>query len=188
MSAYQAQDSITIRPMREADLGEVQAIDRISFSMPWPSSAYLYELKSNPLSLLWVAEQALPVETGLTENQRRIAGMIVVWLILDEAHIATIAVHPELRNRGIAQNLLATAIKASIHKGMRKATLEVRANNTIAQRLYRRFRFEVVGQRPRYYRDNQEDALIMTVDGLGEAYLDWLEREDWRKDTDQGEP
>lgn len=162
-------EMILVRPMGPEDLEQVQAIDRLSFSMPWPASAYDYELNQNTLSLLWVAETASPNGKG------QIVGMIVVWLIVDEAHIATIAVHPDYRHRGIAQSLLITVLKEAIRYGLRKSTLEVRANNKVAQRLYRRFRFEVAGHRPRYYRDNNEDAIIMTVEDLDQAYLEWLE-------------
>ena len=55
------------------------------------------------------------------------------------------------------------------------STLEVRASNLVAQKLYEKFSYHVVGQRPRYYRDNNEDAILMTVKGLGPAYLQWLE-------------
>jgi len=167
-------EPILIRPMKPEDLEQVQAIDQISFSMPWPSSAYRYEIYENPLSLLWVAEASLPA------SQSKIVGLIVVWLILDEAHIATVAVHPDYRSRGVAQCLLTTALKEAIKKGSREATLEVRASNTIAQRLYRRFHFEIVGNRVRYYRDNNEDALIMTVGNLDGSYLEWLESGAWK--------
>jgi ribosomal-protein-alanine N-acetyltransferase len=105
--------------------------------------------------------------------------MIVVWMILDEAHIATIAVDPAYRGRAIGQRLMADGLQAAIGKGAVEATLEVRAGNLSAQRLYQRFRFEVVGKRPRYYRDNGEDALIMTVSRLGPAYLAWLKSGGW---------
>jgi ribosomal-protein-alanine N-acetyltransferase len=101
--------------------------------------------------------------------------MIVVWRILDEAHVATIAVDPEYRGRGIGRRLLVQGLKSAIQNGSRIATLEVRASNITAQNLYRSFSFEVVGRRQRYYRDNNEDALIMTVSNLGEEYLRWLE-------------
>jgi ribosomal-protein-alanine N-acetyltransferase len=166
-------DMIFIRPMQIEDLVAVQSIDRLSFSMPWPTSAYKYELEENPLSMLWVAEDA-PME-----GEAQIVGLIVVWFIVDEAHIATLAVHPDHRNKGYAKALLVTALRAAIHKGYLKATLEVRANNTAAQNLYRHFRFEIVGQRPRYYRDNNEDAIIMTTANLDSNYLEWLEKESW---------
>ena len=157
---------ISIRPMQPEDLEQVLAIDRASFSMPWPASAYKYELKENPLSLLWVAESAPHGAMA------QIVGMIVIWLIVDEAHIATLAVHPDYRNKGIARSLLATALRATLRRGYHKATLEVRANNIAAQRLYHRFGFETVGHRPRYYRDNNEDAIIMTASALSPAQLE----------------
>jgi ribosomal-protein-alanine N-acetyltransferase len=103
--------------------------------------------------------------------------MVVVWLIVDEAHIATIAVHPDFRGRGIAKGLMVTALKEIIQQGFHTATLEVRANNLPAQGLYRSFGFDIAGIRPRYYRDNQEDALIMTVHNLDQSYLEWLEKD-----------
>ena len=142
--------------MQASDLEQVRAIDQASFSMPWPASAYTYELNENPLSRLWVAE----IQTSGAPE--KIIGMIVTWLILDEVHIATIAVHPEHRGQGVAQQLLITALVDALHRGIRQATLEVRASNVIAQKLYRRFGFEIAGRRPRYYKDNNEDAIIMT--------------------------
>ena len=171
--------TILIRRMQAADLEQVQAIDKISFTMPWPDSAYRYELFENLSSLLWVAEA---LEPG---GSQRVVGMIVVWLIVDEAHIATIAVLPEYRGQGIAKELLCSALVESIEKGMRNATLEVRARNLAAQRLYRRFHFEQSGVRSRYYRDNFEDALIMTAHGLDENYLKWLKNGGWKASVGQ---
>ena len=171
----QSQDElpVSIREMRAEDLEQVQEIDNISFSMPWPASAFRYELFDNPASLLYVAQVEPPQEPV------QLVGMIVFWMILDEAHIATLAVRPEYRGYGIARQLVAAGLRQAIHKGMTTATLEVRSSNLAAQGLYRHFRFKVVGRRHRYYRDNNEDALIMTVDGLGEDYLEWLESNRW---------
>ena len=163
---------ILLRRMQEADLEQVQAIDRLSFSLPWPAKAYRFELTQNPNSVQWVAESLLPDQPG------RVLGMIVIWHILDEAHIATLAVHPEARGRGIARGLLAIALIEAIQRGASLATLEVRAGNQAAQKLYNRFGFKIVGQRPHYYKDNNEDALIMTRDNLGPDTLQWLEK--WR--------
>ncbi|MBN1147711.1 MAG: ribosomal protein S18-alanine N-acetyltransferase [Anaerolineales bacterium] len=164
--SMQQTERISIRTMQPEDLEQVLAIDRVSFSMPWPASAYKYELNENPLSLLWVAE------TNPLIGEGQIVGMIVVWLIVDEAHIATIAVRPEYRGQGIARSLLTTALRTTLRQGYHKATLEVRANNIAAQRLYRSFGFEIVGHRPRYYRDNNEDAIIMTASKLNPAQLE----------------
>jgi ribosomal-protein-alanine N-acetyltransferase len=165
--------------MQAADLEQVHAIDKISFTMPWPESAYKYELFENISSLLWVAEAFEP--GGI----QRVVGMVVVWLVVDEAHIATIAVHPDFRGQGIAQELLCAALIEAIEKGMRNATLEVRARNLAAQRLYQRFRFEPAGVRPRYYRDNFEDALIMTANRLDDNYLKWLKDGRWKLSVGQ---
>ncbi len=170
-------NQVAIRPMQISDLVQVRAIDQLSFSMPWPESAYEYELKENPYSLLWVAEIFPPNKAPI------LVGSAVVWLILDEAHIASIAVHPQYRSQGIAQQLLVAVLRQAIQKGSQLATLEVRSRNLIAQRLYQRFKFEVIGKRVRYYRDNNEDALIMTAAGLGPQYLEWLDQGLWNGDT-----
>ena len=166
-------DSLIIRPMRLDDLARVVEIDRLSFSLPWSENAFRFELLENPSSL------SLAAELGQEGQSPNIVGYGVAWLIMDEAHIATIAVHPAHRQRGIAKRLLAEMLKAAIERGARLATLEVREGNLAAQRLYRRFGFENVGRRPRYYMDNQEDAIIMTVFGLNQAYRDWLDAGGW---------
>ena len=160
----------TIRRMRAGDLDQVTAIDRLSFSLPWPKRAFENDLNDNPNAMLWVAEFT-------DENaQCIIVGAAVIWIILDEAHIATLAVHPDHRGRGIAKCILYKALAAAIIRGATTATLEVRSSNIVAQDLYTYFQFDVVGRRRKYYMDNQEDALIMTVTGLGEEYLYWLEK------------
>ena len=143
---------VTIRPMEDADIPAVQALDRLAFTTPWPPSAYAHELHHSPHSRLWVAEV-----------EGRVVGFIVLWLVIDEAHVATLAVHPDFRRQGIARRLLETLLTAAREAGARLATLEVRAGNLPAQALYRRYGFQEVGRRPKYYTDNGEDALIMTV-------------------------
>jgi ribosomal-protein-alanine N-acetyltransferase len=159
-----AKIQIAVRPMRVADLAQVQAIDEISFSTPWPKNAYRFELLENPNGYCWVAEA-----------DGRLVAVIVCWLIVDEIHIATIAVSPDYRGLGIGKELVITGLRNLIRKGALSATLEVRAGNFVAQNLYRHFGFEVVGERRRYYQDNQEDALLMTVAPLDQEYLTWLD-------------
>jgi len=159
------------RWMTLADVSQVHAIDQLSFSMPWPERSYQFELTQNENSILWVAE-ALPEQPGVPP---RITGMIVVWLVVDEAHVATVAVHPDFRGLGLSKKLLALGLRTALLRGAIESTLEVRASNLVAQKLYEQFSYHVVAQRPRYYRDNNEDALLMTVKGLGPAYLQWLD-------------
>lgn len=154
------ENRICIRPMHIGDLDSVLHIDRLSFSMPWPESAYRYEINKNKQAMLWVAEEIHPPQGD------RVVGMIVVWLIMDEAHIATLAVHPDFRERGIGSRLLEFALTEALHRGATKARLEVRAGNQNAQSLYEGFGFKVVYRRPRYYRDNNEDALLMNLGNL----------------------
>jgi ribosomal-protein-alanine N-acetyltransferase len=156
---------ITIRSMQIDDLQQVRVIDQLSFSMPWPESAYRYELTENPASRSWVATYNSP------NSEPFVVGMIVVWLILDEAHIATLAVHPDYRGKGIGSALLVEALKSVVSQGASSALLEVRASNITAQRLYHHYGFEIVSRRPRYYKDNHEDALLMNLGNLSEALL-----------------
>jgi ribosomal-protein-alanine N-acetyltransferase len=149
--------------MLEADLAQVRAIDERSFPVPWPKNAYRFELLENENGHCWVAE---------VEGQ--LVGQVVFWLIIDEAHIATLAIDPHYRGLGLGKQLIATGLKALIPQGAEMATLEVRAGNQVAQSLYHFFGFRVVGRRKEYYRDNNEDALLMTVTGLNQDYLGWL--------------
>ena len=144
--------SLVIRRMLEADLAAVGEIDQISFSMPWPERSFRFELTSNPASRCWVAE-----------SDGRVAAMLVIWMIVDEAHIATIATHPDFRRRGISTALLERALQAAVDEGAVRAFLEVRAENHAAQTMYRQLGFGEDGRRPRYYKDNGEDAILMSV-------------------------
>jgi ribosomal-protein-alanine N-acetyltransferase len=95
-----------------------------------------------------------------------ILGMIVSWLIVDELHIATIATSPNHRREGVGSGLLTAALKEATSAGARLAFLEVRAGNEGAQAMYRKFGFNVTGARAAYYRDNGEDAILMTLEPL----------------------
>lgn len=159
---------ITIRQMTLNDVEQVHAIDVASFSMPWTERSFRFELTENTNSRLYVAE----MRSGGAAP--RLAGMIVIWMILDEAHIGTIAVHPDFRRLGIGRRLLAVALLEAAKEQAKQAFLEVRRSNEAAQALYAAFGFEVVGVRPRYYRDNHEDALLMTLFQLDEEALERL--------------
>jgi len=149
--------NLFIRKMILADLEQVVAIDQVSFSLPWPARSFQFELTDNVASRSWVAEL-----------DGRIVGMIVLWLIVDEAHIATIATHPDFRQQGIGKKLLINALGTVKAEGAQRAFLEVRAANTLAQEMYRKFGFVVDGRRPRYYKDNNEDAILMSLNKLPE--------------------
>jgi len=160
-SSLDAPDRFTTRPMTVEDLEQVVTIDQLSFSLPWPAHSFRYELLENDVSRQWV------VEKQSASGYPKVIGMIVVWLIMDEAHIATIAVHPEYRGRGIGRQILLTALRECAAQGADSATLEVRERNVIAIDMYRKLGFEVVGRRKRYYQDTNEDAILMTLETQG---------------------
>ncbi len=145
--------TLILRRMREADLPEVTQIDRTSFSMPWPERSFHFELTSNPAARCWVAEL-----------DKQVAAMLVIWMIVDEAHIATLATRAEHRRMGIGTKLLAKALELAEQEGAGRAFLEVRAGNEAAQAMYRAMGFVQDGLRKRYYRDNGEDAILMSLD------------------------
>ena len=160
------------RPMKLDDIPRVHEIDVLSFSLPWPEKSYLFELTENPSTLAIVAE-IVPCGTSPV-----VIGMAVVWIVVDEAHIATVAIHPEYRGNGYGKQLMAEMLHQSIQRGAVLATLEVRENNRLAQQMYTNFGFTTVGRRPRYYKDNNEDAIIMTLNRMGSAFLAWLDKAD----------
>jgi [ribosomal protein S18]-alanine N-acetyltransferase len=144
-----------IRRMTEADVPAVTQLDQLSFTLPWTERSFHFEVTSNPASRCWVAESG-----------GGIAGVVVAWLLVDEVHIATIATHPNFRRQGIAQALLAHVLKLGAEEGAISSFLEVRESNSAAQELYRKFGYEQTGRRPRYYKDNGEDAILMTLENL----------------------
>jgi [ribosomal protein S18]-alanine N-acetyltransferase len=90
-----------------------------------------------------------------------LAGYGGVWFLLDEAHVTTIGVRPDLRGEGIGELLFVSLLHIGRDLGALRVTLEVRVSNIVAQNLYRKYGFTEEGVRKRYYSDNNEDALIM---------------------------
>ena len=172
-----------IEPMQLRDVAEVMEIERLSFPSPWSARAYRYELQENNLSHYLVARPRRPLakkEPGFWAGLRRSLGVEAppevnilgyggFWLMMGEAHISTIAVRPEWRQRGIGELLLVAMLELAVELGGDLATLEVRVSNVAAQGLYQKYGFAKVGVRPHYYRDRGEDALIMTTKRLTSA-------------------
>ncbi|MDF1520070.1 MAG: ribosomal protein S18-alanine N-acetyltransferase [Brevefilum sp.] len=165
MPENQHQAQLIFRPMTTSDLDQVAAVDRAAFPTPWPKDAFLYEIKRGRNSVCWVAEQA---ESG---GKIQVVASIVIWLVLDEAHIGTLAVKPGYRGQKIGQKLLALTLLECQQRGARQAMLEVRQSNHAAQALYRKFGFEAVGLRKDYYKDTHEDAVLMTLEAFNSENL-----------------
>lgn len=142
--------SISVTEMTERNLDAVLGIENLSFASPWSKNSFLYELQENKRAVYLAASE-----------EERIIGYIGMWVILDEGHITNLAVHPDYRRHGVAWRLIETLTVTAADRGLARLTLEVRRTNFTAQQLYLKAGFVSAGVRPRYYRDNDEDALIM---------------------------
>ncbi len=168
-----------VEPMQMGDIQEVTAIERLSFPTPWPMGAYRFEIRRNPRAYYFVvrpqegrAAQCEKPRRGLLARFRSadqrlpMVGYGGFWCSAREAHISTIAVHPHLRRKGIGQLILMAMIEKARSLGVDHITLEVRASNLVAQSLYRKYGFQVVGRKRRYYSDNNEDAVVMAAQDI----------------------
>ena len=147
-----------LTPMTEADIDAVGALEEQCFADPWTRSTFRHELLSNELAFYWVVrpgghDAALPAVVAYGGY----------WLMGDEAHIVNVAVHPDFRRRGLGTLVVTGLVDAACRAGAQLITLEVRMSNCDAQHLYARLGFVEVGERRRYYNDNGEDALLMTL-------------------------
>jgi [ribosomal protein S18]-alanine N-acetyltransferase len=188
--------AFVVEPMRLDHIPAVSAIEKLSFPQPWPQNAYRREITENRMAHYIVARRlgepeaqppAVPVQQSgdllgrlgrllrpadpprsaeLEQELRSIVGYAGIWVMTDEAHITTIASHPDVRGMGVGEFLLVALIHRGIEVGARWMTLEVRATNYIAQSLYRKYTFKEMGVRRRYYSDNGEDALVMWTDAM----------------------
>lgn len=176
-----------LRPMVDADIPQIMDIERQSFPAMWPQTAYKRELTNKIARYIVLAElrddqpPVPPPSSGIWASFRRIVnvpeptppsseyilGFIGVWLMVDEAHIVTIAVRDECRRQGVGERLLLAAIDLAWEMEQFVLTLEVRASNVEAQAMYEKYAFGRVGLRKRYYTDNNEDAVLMTTPELG---------------------
>jgi ribosomal-protein-alanine N-acetyltransferase len=153
--------------MRVADIPAVIAIEEESFPVPWPAHAYQRELTQNDLASCLILETV----------DGSVIGHGCIWMVVDEVHISTIAIANAWRGKRLGELLLIELIQIGITRGGVMATLEVRVSNQVAQALYAKLDFEVVGFRKAYYTDNRENALIMTVEPLDAAYQARLQAE-----------
>jgi ribosomal-protein-alanine N-acetyltransferase len=178
--------------MRLRDISEVVQIERESFSMTWPANSYKRELEQNrmaryvvvryepgpgeppavrlrepkrpfPFSLLPFTDREPP------DDEPPIVGYGGLWMMVDEAHVTSVAVRRDFRGRGLGELLMLTLFEVGIRLGARWLTLEVRVSNHVARRLYLKLGFREAGIRPRYYTDNNEDAVIMWSEDLRSA-------------------
>ncbi len=155
-----APKAMLIEPMTHGDLAAVLRIEDLSFSTSWPVNAFANEIRDNKLAHYFIG---------------RIGAQVVayggIWVILEDSHVTTIAVHPDYRRLKLGEEMLLKLLEEAIARGASWITLEVRESNDAAQKLYRKYGFTTVSTRRGYYSDNGENALVMWAGNLkGELY------------------
>jgi ribosomal-protein-alanine N-acetyltransferase len=135
--------------MTESDLDEVLTIERQSFPSVWSRASYERELRNRNSYYL------------TARHQGALVGYFGMWIVLGEAHITTLAVHPSYRRRGLGGRLLDHVIDLARRHSAARVTLEVREQNHAAIAMYRKFGFEPKGVLPAYYGDTRENGVVM---------------------------
>jgi ribosomal-protein-alanine N-acetyltransferase len=153
-----ASADVRIEPMRIHDIPAIEELEQCCFAAPWSGDTYRHELIHNRLCSYWVMRPG----AAQGNDAPPILAYGGYWLMGTEAHIMTIATHPEHRRHGLGRRLLEAMIAHASSVGATAITLEVRAGNHAARAMYAVMGFVVVGERKRYYTDNGEDALLMT--------------------------
>jgi len=186
--------SYQVRQMRPEDIPQVSEIDREAFHSGWTQTDFKSELK-NPLAhYIVVADEKAPLPATETiprsgprnllakikeilgyrpktppEARQYIYGFAGFWVMADEAHITNIAVREQHRRQGLGELLLLSIFELAGKLDAGLLTLEVRASNIPAQKLYLKYGFSEVGLRKGYYTDDKEDALIMSTEDISSA-------------------
>jgi [ribosomal protein S18]-alanine N-acetyltransferase len=168
--------TLTLRYMRLADISQVVNIDRVSFDTPWSARSYSYEIEESQYSHMVSLEYETTKSVNgwrrwmrglrggtLTSTERTIVAYGGLWNIMDEAHISTIATHPDWRGRGWGEIVLAAMVRRAISLNAGYIVLEVRVSNHVAKTLYEKYEFVVHDVKPNYYRHNNEDAYDMRL-------------------------
>jgi [ribosomal protein S18]-alanine N-acetyltransferase len=142
----------------EADLDGVLAVEAESFTNPWTREMYAWELQNRSVCHIYIVRTP----------ECAVAGFCAFWLVFDEIHVNNVALRPQVRGRGIGSALLRHVVAEARRLGARRATLEVRASNVAARRLYERLGFYVAATRRNYYTNPVEDALILWKDDVAD--------------------
>lgn len=147
---------LVIAPIIPQQISEIVALDKLCFGGLWSEAGYLREVKSPNSSLL-----ALSIRESPAVESSKIIGIGCLWSIVEEAHITLLGVHPDYQKQGLGQLLLCTLLQEALHRGLKWATLEVKADNDRAITLYQKFGFQIIGKRKGYYQPEGKDALIL---------------------------
>ena len=143
-----------IRDATRRDLPGIVEIERLAFDQPWSFDSFVREL-SLPFSRMIVASE----NAG---DEERLAGFLCRWLVTDECHILNVAVHPTMRRKGVAEEMMSSAVAEARAREALVVSLEVRRSNLAARSLYRKFNFQERRFRRNYYGPG-EDAIVMEL-------------------------
>ena len=157
---------LNVRKMRLTDAPQVATLEAATFPNPWRLADFEFEMTENPVARYLIAEEG-----------DRLLGFAGSHLILDEGHITNVAVAQEARGQGIGRRLMEGLMQLASNLGVSYMTLEVRTSNEPAINLYKSLGFFKVSVRPKYYQDNQEDALIMVCDKMPPPQPDYVDEE-----------
>ena len=147
---------IKILPMEKGHVDDVLEIEEQAYGDHHWSKASFYGELANNLAHYYCA----------FDSDEKLVGYSGSWRVLDEAHITTIAVRSELRQKKIGEALLNRILEDCYKNEIKYITLEVRASNTPAIKLYEKYGFKSLGLRKGYYQNNNEDALIMWTENI----------------------
>jgi [ribosomal protein S18]-alanine N-acetyltransferase len=163
-----ATGAVTVTPLRRRHLRGVLRIEAHNSHRPWSLGLFMSELRHGDARVYAAATV-----------DRTVVGFAGELFAADDAHVTTIAVHPDWRRRAVGTRLLLLQARQAVARGATALTLEVAASNRAAQRLYARFGLAPVGVRKNYYDDVKEDAVIMWAHDIDRpdyaARLDRLE-------------
>lgn len=168
---------VSCAPLAPDALSEIAQLDQRCFGGLWSLAGYERELASPNSDLLVLKlDNKIPGAFSSRDQQAprlgtTLLGVGCCWAILDEAHITLLGITPQFQGQGLGQWLLLQLLWVARDRNLPRATLEVRASNVPALSLYKKFGFQIVGRRKRYY-DNGEDALILWLGGLCDLGLD----------------
>lgn len=150
-------DSLTIRRADSCDAEDIAAISAKCFDEAWTADGLRKDIGNDKVSFYLAAEH-----TG------SMIGYMGSWMILEEAHVITVGVDPEFRNRKVASTMMLCFFREAVRRGVHWSTLEVDEDNLSAIRLYEKFGYKTVSVRKNYYGEGR-DGLLMWLGGMHNA-------------------